>query len=136
MHYEWTESMATGEAEIDAAHGTLIETINRLGDALERGTEAAEAADILSFLETYAWRHFSQEEGCFLRHHCPAAETNQKAHAGFVERFTRLRDELVREGMTTARVAILHRALGDWLVHHIMKVDTTLRRALEEPRRP
>lgn len=126
MKYEWTASMASGDAEIDAAHRTMIDTINRLDDAVARGTEQAEVPGILSFLEVYAWRHFSHEEACFLRHQCPAAEANQRAHAGFVERFTRLRDALMRDGITPGRVRALQEALGDWLVNHIAKVDTTL----------
>ncbi len=129
MKYEWIASMATGDAEIDNAHRMLIQTINRLDDAVERGTEAAEVPGILSFLEAYAWRHFSHEEGCFLRHQCPAAETNQKAHAGFIERLTRLRDDMEREGVTPERVAVLHKTLGDWLVNHILRVDTELSRS-------
>lgn len=126
MKYEWTASMASGDAEIDAAHRTMIDTINRLDDAVARGAEVAEVPGILSFLEAYAWRHFSHEEGCFMRHQCPAAEANQRAHADFVERFTRLRDDLMRDGVTPERVTTLQAALGDWLVNHIAKVDTTL----------
>jgi hemerythrin len=126
MKYEWSEAMATGDAEIDDAHRQLIQAINRLDDAVERGTEAAEVPGILRFLETYAWRHFSHEEGCFLRHRCPLAETNQRAHAGFVARFTRMRDDIERDGITPERVAALHKELGDWLVNHILKVDTSL----------
>lgn len=126
MKYEWTASMATGDAEIDAAHRTMIDAINRLDDAVARGTQAAEVPGILSFLESYAWRHFSHEEECFRRHQCPAAEANQRAHADFVERFTRLRDDLMRDGVTPERVTTLQAALGDWLVNHIAKVDTSL----------
>lgn len=126
MNYEWTEAMASGDAEIDAAHRTLFQTINRLGDAVARGTEAAEVPGILSFIEAYAWRHFSHEEGCFLRHRCPTAEANQRAHTAFVERFTHLRDDLTRHGVTPERVTTLQQALGDWLVNHIMRVDTAL----------
>ncbi len=131
MKYEWTSRMASGDAEIDAAHRTLIDTINRLDDAVARGTEAAEVPGILSFLEAYAWRHFSHEEECFMRHQCPAAGANQRAHAGFVERFTSLRDDLMRDGITPERVTTLQQALGDWLVNHITKVDTTLLRSMK-----
>lgn len=126
MKYEWTVAMSTGIEDIDNEHKTLILWVNRLTDAVEHGKAEAEVTHILSFLGTYARRHFAHEEECFLKHACPAAEANRRAHEEFAVHFTKLRDDCVSHGVTPARVAQLQQALGNWLANHIMKVDTAL----------
>lgn len=126
MRYEWTDAMSTGVEELDNQHKTIILWINRLSEAAERGKAEAEVPQILSFLGTYARRHFAHEEECFLKHRCASAEANRKAHEEFVGHFIQLKDDCLTNGVTPARVAHLQQALGSWLANHIMKVDTAL----------
>ena len=126
MKYEWSSAMSTGVEDIDNEHKTLILWVNRLTEAAEKGKAEAEVQQILSFLGTYARRHFTHEEECFLKYACPAGEANRKAHEEFAVHFTKLKDDCLTNGVTPAKVTHLQQALGSWLANHIMKVDTAL----------
>lgn len=127
MKYEWTAEMSTGVEEIDAEHRTLIAWVNRLSEANTAGKGENEVAQILSFLGTYATRHFAHEEECFTKYQCPHAAANKKAHEDFVAHFTRVKADCDAKGVSPARAAELQQSLGSWLANHIVKVDTSLR---------
>ncbi len=127
MRYEWTEAMSTGVESLDEEHRTLLQWINRLAEADAKGQAELEVPEILSFLRTYARRHFAHEEDCFNRHRCPMAEANKEAHRQFTETFTRLWEDSMSKPITADTVAHLQEALGTWLANHIMKVDTALK---------
>lgn len=122
----WNEAMSTGVPEIDEHHKTLILWVNKLSDAMKVGKGNEEALRILNFLGEYATKHFACEEDCMARYNCPTAEANKKAHAGFLVLFTGMKADVEKNGVTTERLIALHKALGDWLKNHIMKVDAAL----------
>ena len=97
-----------------------------LGDAMREGKGAAEVMRILSFLETYAQRHFSHEENCMHQYRCPTAQANKKAHAEFLTYFTKMKSDCQVHGVSTVKVLELQGALGNWLRNHIMKIDSAL----------
>lgn len=127
MAYEWTEAMSTGVEELDNEHRTLIAWVNRLADATASGRAESELMRVLAFLGTYAKRHFTHEEGCFLSRGCPHAAANRKAHEEFVAQFTRIKADCEAHGVSEAKALELQRFLGDWLADHILKIDTTLK---------
>lgn len=126
MALEWSDSMTTGVAEFDDAHKTLILWVNKLSVAMKAGKGNDEVLRILSFLGTYATKHFSSEEGCMNRHKCPTALANKKAHSEFLVYFTKMKLDIEKTGVTTVKVLELQQALGNWLKNHIMKIDTAL----------
>jgi hemerythrin-like metal-binding protein len=127
MKYEWTEAMATGVPELDEEHRILISWINRLSDANSSGDFETEVKRILTFLASYAAKHFTHEERCFSEHHCPFAAANKQAHDGFVAFVDRIRAECDEHGVTVSRALELQDGLGSWLQDHILRTDTTLK---------
>lgn len=60
------------------------------------------------------------------KYKCPAAAVNKQAHAKFIQTFGELRRKVRSEGVGATDVLKVKRALGDWLVGHIRKIDTQL----------
>ncbi len=123
----WEDRLATGDNNLDFQHKYLFETFNKLGEALlaQKGKEAVSV--ILSRLKFYAEWHFEKEEECMERHKCPVAQTNQKAHAAFMEMFSRYYDEYQQTGGSEELAAKMHESLSEWFVKHVDAVDTQLR---------
>ncbi|MBM3908357.1 MAG: hemerythrin family protein [Gemmatimonadetes bacterium] len=127
MAFEWTEAMSTGVEALDNEHRTLIAWVNRLEEATAAGRAEGELLRVLAFLGTYAKQHFAHEEACFLSHQCPHSAANRTAHEAFVATFTRIKADCEARGVTEAKARELHAFRGDWLVSHILNVDTALK---------
>lgn len=124
---EWTDAMSTGVQEVDDAHRTLIQWVNKLTASTAAGKGKEDVMHVLNFLGTYARRHFAAEEECMHRLKCPMAAANQLAHGEFVEYFTKIRSEIDLHGASTEKAEELQRALSHWLETHILRVDVSLR---------
>jgi hemerythrin len=125
--FVWDESLATGDAKVDEQHRELIRQINVLLRAMSEGHGRQEIKKILDFLSDYVIHHFHWEETCMEKHRCPLAAVNQRAHTTFVERFQAICLRYETEGPSADLVLQIRRELGDWLVNHIRKIDTSLR---------
>jgi hypothetical protein len=63
MRLNWNAELVTGVRQIDLQHQELIELINELESAHERGQDDLALADVLPRLTSYALFHFCTEEG-------------------------------------------------------------------------
>jgi hemerythrin len=122
--FTWNDSLSTGVPMIDAHHKELIATVNDLGQAIALNKGASHIKKLFVFLKFYAEWHFEHEEACAAKHHCPIAETNQKAHAHFIETFGHLHDQYKASDASEAVAQEIYQQLVDWLVSHILKIDT------------
>ena len=123
----WSPEFATGVAEVDSDHQQLITSLNQLELALKAGEGSKHITVLLKFLEDYANIHFSREEACMHRLQCPTSQLNIQAHAQFRTTFARAKERLVSP-MAGPLVAVqVHRELCDWVVKHIMRVDSGLK---------
>src|ERR1039457_3988587 len=75
----WTKQFETGVEKIDQQHRTLIANINHLEEQLHITNPTKEDCEfiirLVDFLETYADKHFAQEEECMSRFRCLPAES-------------------------------------------------------------
>jgi hemerythrin len=127
MAFVWDESMATGVKELDEAHRTLFLWVDKLGEAMKQGKGKSEVLGILDFLGKYAASHFACEEDCMNRYQCPLASTNKRQHDEFLLFFTKTKAEVEANGVKVRSVLELQETLGNWLRHHIKKVDVSLK---------
>lgn len=125
-HLEWDIALSTGDPSLDGQHRYLVDTLNKLGDAINEGHGTEEVARILGVLRFYAGWHFGREEDCMETYHCPAAEINKKAHAAFVEKFDKFHHEFTDSGGSNEMVLKIHEEISDWIVNHILIVDGQL----------
>jgi hemerythrin len=124
--FVWTDALSVGVPMIDTQHKELIAAFNDLSDAIEQGTGASSIKKLLVFLQYFTEWHFEQEENCAVKHRCAIAETNQKAHAKFLDMLRSLQTEYRASGASEAIARQAHAQLADWLVNHIMSIDTQI----------
>lgn len=123
----WSEEMGTGDPEIDAQHSYLINFFNELGESIRKGYAPEDIEKVLKIMRFYAEWHFEKEENCMERHHCPAAKINQNAHAVFIQKLNTYQKEYEQSGGSVELAIKIHENLTDWIVNHILVVDTQLR---------
>ena len=124
----WDDArMATGVADIDAQHQELVRRINDLHRAASRGEGREKIQELIQFLGEYAVGHFSHEEGIMDRCQCPTRDKNRVAHARFLKAFGELKQRFESGKNQTSLLLDLKRMVGDWLVNHIISIDTGLR---------
>jgi hemerythrin len=131
---QWTDNFETGDPVIDSQHKTLIGYINRL-EGVSRTTnfdrkEAEFIINLVDFVEIYTLEHFKHEEGCMVRHRCPAHQMNKDAHAQFLEFFTRFKRRFEAEGSRPDVLQELHDSCSDWIQKHILQIDLQLKPCL------
>jgi hemerythrin len=125
--YELNESLITGVRMIDTHHRELIEAINDLANAIEKGEGSNAVKKILSFLEFYAEWHFDHEEKCAYKHQCPMADINKQAHIQFLDTVKKYKIEYRENPDNQIEIASkIHHELADWLVRHIQGIDVKL----------
>ncbi len=133
MAIAWNEAtMATGVKEIDDQHKELISKLGALMDAMSQGKGRTELEPLLDYLGKYAQRHFGFEEECMHRTRCPVADANKKAHAHFIDVFSRTSDQIRRGGSSVSLVISVQKELADWITQHIVRIDTHLRKCVNE----
>ena len=123
---EWTHALSTGENSLDNQHRYLVDTLNKLGDAINEGHGIEAIARILGVLRFYAGWHFGKEEDCMEVYHCPAAEKNKKAHSVFIEKFDKYHHEFTSSGGSNEMALKIHEEISDWIVNHILIMDGEL----------
>lgn len=124
--FEWIESLSVGVPMIDAQHKELIAAFNDLADAIEQGEGAAAVKRLLVFLQYFTEWHFEHEEACAAKHRCAIATANQQAHAQFLRMFKSLQVQYRQGGASDEIARKAHAQLADWLVSHIMTVDSQI----------
>lgn len=121
------ELMATGYESVDREHQCLIEKINELHAACQRGAGKDEVRKMLEFLGEYAANHFRSEEKLMAQHRSPSRGENKAAHTQFLKAYAGLMEEFERTGPTTTLLLQLKGMVAEWLTDHICKIDTRLR---------
>ncbi len=98
----WNESFATGIAELDTEHKTMVAIFNDLHDSVESVNSRQRISRCLDRLTAQAIEHFAREERLFMATAYPRAVHHKKEHdemklwaAGFQKRL----DEGMAEGM-------------------------------------
>jgi len=134
MSLVWNDSMSTGVVEVDEQHKELIKRLNQLIEAMSKGKGKSEVESTLKFLDQYVRWHFSEEENCMNRYRCPAALANRLAHERFIKMLETYNAEFQSTGPTVKLVLDAKKGITDWVVDHIVKVDSQLAACVTKPR--
>jgi hemerythrin len=100
--------------------------------ALDEGKGEGVYAELLHSLDLYVRSHFRYEEGCMEKYACPAAEGNHNAHVKFVETLSGFQERYASHGFDRSDSRELVDTLDVWLDKHIGRMDTQLRKSVEE----
>jgi hemerythrin len=117
---------------IDTQHKELIIAINDLADAIEQNRGDTAIKKLLVFMKYYAEWHFEHEESCAAKHQCKMAAANKNAHGKFISIFEDLQTQYRQSGASEDIARQAHAILSEWLVDHILKIDTQIGQCIQK----
>ncbi|MDR2864213.1 MAG: hemerythrin family protein [Spirochaetaceae bacterium] len=126
MDYQWSESLATGNEQIDEQHKQLFEAINNLMKACRQGQGGAELKKSIDFLNDYTIKHFFDEQVIQQKYKYPDYENHKNIHEGFKATVRDFSHKLILKGASEELANEVRTQIGDWLVNHIKTQDIRL----------
>jgi hemerythrin len=129
---EWNEDLSVGVEIIDAQHKMLIGRLDDLSKALEQHQEGTLVLKTLDFLSKYTHFHFSEEEKKMRESGYPHYEEHHGLHQEFIDKLKELEQDFDEDGVTRALGESVNTFLWNWLVNHIIEVDTQFGRFLNK----
>lgn len=121
-HLIWNESLhCIGIAAIDDQHREIIERVNRISDAVDRGTRHDAVQEMMDDLILFACEHFALEERLMTEYGFPDLEDHIAEHLGLVQQLNNLRNALRTPNPTKA--ALVSAFITDWAELHILQSD-------------
>lgn len=131
MKYELTEDLLTGNAQIDAQHRQLLETVNRLMDACAKGKGRDQIQSTVTFLSDYVVKHFQDEERLQLQSNYPGYAGHKQFHDGYRKQLAADAQVLLQEGPTVKALGNLNKAVAI-LITHIRTEDKRVARHIHQ----
>lgn len=133
MAISWNESYCTGVRQIDEQHQKLFRFVGALDRLVDRGIGSGPEVDhLMTFLGSYVRSHFAYEESCMVRHRCPTAGANKKAHREFLLFYDGIDREHNVSGGSVEMIEQLRDELGRWLVEHMCTIDARLKTCIRK----
>lgn len=126
----WNEKYSIGIDEIDNQHQQLIDTLNKLFDAMSEGKGKQILESIFDDLTNYTVNHFSTEEKCMIVHAFPEYINHKNEHKKLIEDVNAFKKEYLN-GNTKISIELI-RYLKDWLLNHILGSDKELGNYLKQ----
>ncbi len=117
----WSDDFSVGIDSIDDQHKKLVNMINGLNDALEKGEADAMVIKIFGGLAAYTQKHFAYEEELFDQHGYPDTAAHKQEHAALIDQVVELKQKLdAGDFMISSELMDFLKA---WLTKHIMGSD-------------
>lgn len=117
----WTNTLATGNAMIDAEHHELVEKVNAVLECIAERTDNQRLAHALDALGAYSRGHFEREEAHMQACHYCGAAAHQAQHAALLEQLDQVLQQL-RQGIEIDQMDVYTR-LTRWVIDHIQQFD-------------
>ena len=117
----WTNEYSSKIEEVDNQHKFLIQIIDDLYMALQKGEQQNIQNDLLFRLLNYVHYHFAYEEGLMMQSQYPGFEKHKIEHQRLtIKVLDYYKDVKIRNRDISAELLIF---LRDWLNEHILKTD-------------
>lgn len=120
----WDEKYVTGVELVDQDHQVLVSLINKLHEAMLKGTARNDVESIISEMAEYTKFHFAREEELMATAGYAELATHKRLHDHFVMKTTQFLDDF-RAGRIGLSVSIFT-FLRDWLTAHILDIDQNM----------
>jgi len=117
---EWDESIALHIPAIDTQHKELINWINALSDAVQKGEGARLIDETLQKLINYVFEHFAAEEQLMLTYNFPGFTSHRQEHDFFVQKLKEIQGGFHDSDETSKKTLDF---LVEWIVCHIKGTD-------------
>ena len=126
----WSETLSVGDPELDEQHRVLIGLLNGLYEGLTDGSAPDVTVRLIEDLFAYTRLHFGNEERYFDQFRYEERDSHMKAHRALEEKLMQYRNRLdAGEGGMAFE---LLNFLRDWIIGHIMQVDSRYRSFFSE----
>ena len=119
---EWSDDFSVRVSLMDDEHKVLFNLINDLNNAMINGESASRISQVLVSLIEYTEYHFKHEEDMLKKIGYPSIGEQEKYHRMFVDKMKEFKREM-ETGEVLLSVKIID-FLKDWLVSHIVNIDT------------
>ena len=119
--FVWSDKYSVKVNEMDSQHKKLLDILNDLYEAMQKGQAAASLSKLVGDLLTYTQRHFSAEERYMQQYGYPKYAEQKKEHDFFISKIKKYQADLAA-GKTSFSVD-MSVFLKNWLVNHISVVD-------------
>ncbi|HTX72878.1 MAG TPA: bacteriohemerythrin [Rectinemataceae bacterium] len=124
-YIEWTSGLSLGFEEIDTQHRGLVQRINSLAEAMDRGHDRSAVEKLLVDLNAYVATHFALEEALFDRYKYAEADAHKKEHAAFGTAVAGFAKQFAEGGSGLSTELLVY--LRTWLTNHISFSDRKYR---------
>ncbi|MDR0785932.1 MAG: hemerythrin family protein [Treponema sp.] len=124
--FQWDDSLLTGNALIDSEHKELVRAINDFFDACDKKINRDDFQKVLSFLNSYTIKHFSDEEQLQMKYDYPYYKDHKKFHDSYKEVVRNLMHEFIMRGITDELITRAGHDVGEVIVAHIRTEDRRL----------
>ena len=126
MAITWDDSLRLGHAAIDIQHMEIFAQINRLSEKITEGADDIEIRDLLSYLNTYAKKHFFDEEKLMAQYNYYGIHKQKKQHTQFRHEIDEI-SHMLRKKVPPIEIALrIETALLQYFSHHISELDKEL----------
>lgn len=119
----WEKALETGVENVDEQHRSMINKINEIFNACDRGEGLKEVISALIFLENYTRTHFKDEEALQSECEYPKLEEHRVSHDKFIETVNGMLDEFYKNGTSMEIFLKIVEFMADWIKEHIKKED-------------
>lgn len=120
-YIEWNDSLSVGVREIDDEHKQLIESINRLHEAMLENRGHDLQKEIIYAMYDYAHSHFALEERYMRRFNYAGFAAHRMEHEQFAREAADLKTRADRGGLILT--ATILSFLKEWLKYHVLGTD-------------
>lgn len=117
----WNNNLSVNIKGLDLQHQRLIDTINKLHDAMSKGQSNQSLSGILNDLAGYTKTHFSSEEELFKKYNYPGSTKHKTEHDNFIKKVSEFINgfEAGKIGLSLEVMVFLNK----WLTEHIKVSD-------------
>lgn len=123
--YEFTESLATGNAVIDAEHRELLRAVNQLLEACSKGMGRSAMDGTIKFLNNYVNQHFLHEEQLQRQSGYSGLAAHKSFHEKYKQTLKEITSRISESGPTIVELGNLNGHIGV-LISHIKTEDKKL----------
>jgi hemerythrin-like metal-binding protein len=117
----WSDKYSVGVQVLDNQHSVLVDTLNKLYDAMMKGQAKSITGPLLLMLVEYTKEHFASEEKMMAATKYPAMTQHIAKHRELTKQVGEFVSRYERGEITLS--ADLLNFLRDWLGTHILKED-------------
>jgi len=110
-----------GIKEIDTQHQRLVDIMNKLVAAIDKGLEDYVIEEIINDLVDYALTHFRTEEGYFREFKYDKTDEHISQHDEFYKKLKLFREKLNGHNKDVAQEIVAY--LENWLTDHVLGHD-------------